>query len=119
MFLIPLILLAVLVHFWGASTNKRKARKWAAVHYPVLDSEFAMVGYHRTPKAEATVSPQDSGLLENANKMGVESLPDDVLKEMTAWEYQTYASGRQNVAFLDLKVILKRRMNPFLALRRR
>ena len=43
-----------------------------------------------------------------------EELPDDVLKEMTAWEYQTYASGRQNVAFLDIKVILKRRMNPLM-----
>ena len=83
-----------------------------AVHYPVLDSEFALVGFHRSPKAEATTTVSDSSLLEKANTMSPESLPDDVLKEMTAWEYQTYASGRQNVAFLDIKVILKRRMNP-------
>ena len=114
--LIPFILLALLVHFMGTSKNRRKASKWMAVHYPVLDSEFALVGFHRGPKAESTVSVSDASLLENANKMtgSEEELPDDVLKEMTAWEYQTYCSGRQNVAFLDIKVILKRRMNPLM-----
>ena len=114
MILIPVILLALLVHFWGSKKNQKKAQKWIAKHHPVLDSEFALVGYHRTPKAEATTSAQDPALLEKANKNTIDDLPDDVLKEMTAWEYQTYASGRQNVAFLDVKVILKRRMNPLI-----
>ncbi len=114
--LIPFILLALLVHFWGSGKNRRKATKWMAVHHPVLDSEFALVGYHRTPKAEAATSAQDASLLETANKMSMDSLPDDVMKEQTAWEYQTYASGRQNVAFLDVKVILKRRMNPLIGI---
>ena len=52
--LIPFILLALLVHFMGTSKNRRKASKWMAVHYPVLDSEFALVGYHRGAKAESS-----------------------------------------------------------------
>src|SRR5258708_5714192 len=43
--LIPFILLALLVHFWGTKKNSRKAKKWMAVHAPVLEREFALVGY--------------------------------------------------------------------------
>jgi len=112
--LIPFILLALLVHFWGTKTNRRKARKWMAVHAPLLESEFALVGFHQIPKI--TPYPeggQAQGLLEASAKLTGDNLPDDLLKEKTAWEYETYASGRQNVAFVDVKILLKRRMNPF------
>ena len=114
MFLIPVICLALLVHFWGASRNKKKAKKWMAVHQPILESEFAMVGFHRQPK----ITPYSEGvqadnLLEASNKLTAENLADDLIKEKTGSEFQTYASGRQNVAFADFKVLLKRRMNPF------
>ena len=36
----------------------------------------------------------------------------DLLKEKTAAEYHGYATGRQNVAFLDIKIALYKRYNP-------
>lgn len=38
--------------------------------------------------------------------------PMRLLKEKTAIEYTTYATGRQNVAFTDFKLTFKRRHNP-------
>jgi hypothetical protein len=107
----PFILLMLLIHLWGSSTNKRKARKWMAVHQPILESEFALVGYHRAPKASSEAS-EGGNLLEAANKLDGKNLADDLLKEQTAYEYQTYASGRLNTAFMDAKINLHRRMNP-------
>lgn len=111
--LIPFILVALLVHFWGTRTNKRKAKKWMAVHAPLLEREFALVGYGSVPKA--TPYPegvQGDSLFEASAKLTGDNLPDELLKEKAAWEYESYASGRQNVAFVDIKILLKRRMNP-------
>ncbi|KIX05857.1 uncharacterized protein Z518_03830 [Rhinocladiella mackenziei CBS 650.93] len=113
--LIPFILLALLVHFWGTRKNARKAKKWMAVHAPLLEREFALVGYSQVPKL--TPYPegvQADNLVEASAKFTGDSLPDDLLKEKAAWEYESYASGRQNVAFMDIKVFMKRRMNPFI-----
>ncbi|KAF7542446.1 hypothetical protein G7046_g10166 [Stylonectria norvegica] len=38
--------------------------------------------------------------------------PDKLLKEKSLFEYATYASGRQNTAFLDVKLTLAKRFNP-------
>ena len=115
--LLPFMLLMVLVHLWGTRKNKRMARKWMAVHSPVLESEFALVGYHgqskTTPYREGI---QKDGLLAASAKLSEDNLSPDVLKEKTAYEYQTYASGRQNVAFMDVKILLKKRMNPSMTL---
>jgi hypothetical protein len=114
--LIPIILLALLVHFWGTRRNSRKARTWMAVHAPLLEREFALVGYHRVPKvtpyAEGVQS--DAGLIAASAKLTGDHLPDDMIKEKAAWEYETYASGRQNAAFMDVKVVMKRWMNPMM-----
>lgn len=110
--LIPIILLALLVHFWGTRRNSRKAKKWAAVHAPLLEREFALVGYGQVPKITPYNAVQGDSLLEASAKLTGDNLPDDLLKEKTAWEYETYASGRQNVAFVDIRIYLKRRMNP-------
>lgn len=112
MIILPFIVIALIVHFWGTSVNRRKARKWMAVHAPVLDSEFALVGFHQTPKLAS--SDGGDNLLEAANMRTADNLPDDLIREKTAWEYETYVSGRQNVAFADFKVIMYRRMNPIL-----
>lgn len=111
--LVPFLLLAIIVHFWGTRANTKKAKKWMAVHAPVLESEFALVGFSRIPKA-ATDSPVISSdtLLQACAKLGGENLPDGLLQEKTGWEYESYASGRQNVAFVDIKILLHRRMNP-------
>ena len=39
-------------------------------------------------------------------------IPQELLKEKTAQEYVTYATGRQNVAFTDINVKLFKRYNP-------
>lgn len=113
MTLMPFILLALLVHFWGSSVNKKKAKKWMAVHQPLLESEFALVGYYQVPKdTSGSEITQGDSLLVHANKLDGKNLADDLLKEQAAYEYQTYASGRLNVAFMDAKILLHRRMNP-------
>lgn len=48
--------------------------------------------------------------LEKANN------PDNMIREKKADEYQTYATGRQNVAFVDFKLTLAKRYNPFMRL---
>lgn len=112
-FLIPVMLLMVLIHFWGTRKNKRIARKWMAVHAPLLDSEFALVGYHAQPKQ--TPYPegvQKEGLLAASAQLTGDNLPSDLLKERTAFEFQTYATGRANVAFMDVIIQLQKRFNP-------
>ena len=107
--LVPFILLALLVHLWGTRTNRRRAKKWMAVHESLLEKEFALVGYS---------SALNEGTLEGASdfkelvKKSPESVSEDFLKEKSASEYETYATGRQNVAFMDVKISLARRMNP-------
>lgn len=41
-------------------------------------------------------------------------LPEDLLKEKAANEYLTYATGRQNAAFVDVRLTLVKRYNPLL-----
>lgn len=108
--LVPFLLLAVLIHVWGTRANKRKAKKWMAVHAPVLESEFALVGYSGRPKVVEGI--QSDGLLQASAKLSGDNLADDLLKTKTAWEFQSYASGRQNVAFADMKVTVLKRYNP-------
>ena len=77
----------------------------------MLEKEFAVVGFggRKSPSLEDV---QESGL---ANALADNKLviPSDLLKEKTAQEYTTYATGRQNVAFVDFKIILFKRFNPF------
>ncbi|RAL16120.1 CCDC47 family protein [Aspergillus homomorphus CBS 101889] len=89
----PIILLIVLFHFWGTRKNRRRARDWAQAHGSALQNEFAVVGFGG-PKTDETPSP------------------DDMLKERSAQEFASYATGRQNVAFVDLSVKLPKRYNP-------
>lgn len=67
---------------------------WTAVHAPILDREFASVGF---------------GVDGKARSEGGEGA---VLKEKAANEFTTYTTGRQNVAFVDFKIKLLKRYNP-------
>ena len=69
-----------------------------AAHKPVLSSEFALVGYG-----------SKSTQLEEVT---ADNLPKDLLKEKTAQDFQSYATGRQNVAWVDVKLQLLRLSNP-------
>ncbi|KAF2748189.1 DUF1682-domain-containing protein [Sporormia fimetaria CBS 119925] len=97
MYIIPFIFVVMAVHLFGTKKNRRRAAQWAKVHAPVLQQEFAQVGYLR---------PQ-GGSQELADV-------DTVLREKKADEYTTYATGRANVAFVDFKLTLLKRFNPLM-----
>ncbi|KAE8146672.1 hypothetical protein BDV25DRAFT_46821 [Aspergillus avenaceus] len=94
----PFILIIVIVHLWGTRKNRRKAREWAQAHAPALHSEFAVVGFNGIQKSE-----DDNSALAS---------PESILKEMTPQEFSSYATGRQNVAFVDVSIKLPKRYNP-------
>ena len=54
---------------------------------------------------------QSSGLAKAMNEENAVVF-DDIVREKTAQEFVTYATGRQNVAFLDVKLLLFKRYNP-------
>lgn len=96
------VLVIFTLHIIGSRLNRAKARKWIKAHSKTLASEFALVGFGRTA---ATEGPADDL-----------SAPEKALKEKSLFEYATYATGRQNVAFLDAKLTLIRRFNPLMSL---
>jgi hypothetical protein len=96
---LPIILLIVLFHFWGTRKNRRRATEWAQAHASVLRSEFAVVGFDGIQKPEDAVSVELTG-------------PGSILKEKSAQEFSAYATGRQNIAFLDVAIKMPKRANP-------
>ncbi|KAI9800029.1 MAG: hypothetical protein M1833_003558 [Piccolia ochrophora] len=110
-FILPFVIIAILVHVWGTRKNRRIANKWIASHRPLLEQEYAMVGYggRKAPTAEDV---QASGLAQALTSEDLE-MPSRLMKQNTAHEYATYATGRQNVAFSDIKLYLYTRHNPF------
>lgn len=108
--IIPFIILIVAIHVWGRRKNRGKARQWLEAHSPVLEQEFALVGFSgRKPPSVDDV--QSSGLAKAMRSPETE-IPTELLKETSAQEFVTYATGRQNVAFLDVKLSLFKRYNP-------
>ncbi|RDW81006.1 CCDC47 family protein [Aspergillus mulundensis] len=95
----PIILLIVIFHFWGTRKNRRRATEWAAAHASALRDEFAVVGFDGIQKPEESISVEIS-------------TPHSILKEKSPQEFSTYATGRQNVAFLDVAIKMPKRANP-------
>lgn len=99
LFIIPFLVILVLFHFWGTKKNKAKAKAWLTGHGPVLQEEFASVGFTgRKTNIDAQLLAGD--------------IPENVLRPKTAFEYITYATGRQNAAFVDIRLTLAKRYNP-------
>jgi hypothetical protein len=94
MYILPFLVVLVLVHVWGTRANRSKAKAWAKAHAPALHQEFSQVGY----------------------KAGEQAPADSILREKKADEFQSYATGRQNTAFVDFKMTLVKRYNPFMLL---
>ncbi|KAI1393212.1 DUF1682-domain-containing protein [Hypoxylon trugodes] len=92
-----LVIIAVIftLHFIGTRLNRAKSKAWIKAHAPILTSEFAVVGFGGTPQRS-------------------EQNPEKLLKAKSLFEYATYATGRQNVAFMDVKLSLKKRFNPIM-----
>ncbi|KAF9701201.1 hypothetical protein EKO04_000927 [Ascochyta lentis] len=109
MYILPFLFAIIVVHVWGTKRNRSKARNWAKSHVPVLQNEFVQVGYLQPAEGSTGVGNDDlAGALAEAAKL------DKVLREKKADEYTTYATGRQNTAFVDFKLTLAKRFNPFL-----
>ncbi|KAJ4401860.1 hypothetical protein N0V91_007643 [Didymella pomorum] len=109
MYILPFLVAIIAFHVWGTKRNRSKARNWAKAHVPVLQNEFVQVGYLKPAAGASGVGDDDlAGALAEASKL------ENVLREKKADEYTTYATGRQNVAFVDLKLTLAKRFNPFL-----
>lgn len=114
---IPFIILALFIHFLGTRRNRRKARKFVASASPILENEFALVGFGTRPKdVPYQEGVQGDSLIAAAAKLTGDNLSKDVIKEKTAFEYESYASGRANTAFVDLKVVLWKWYNPMILL---
>lgn len=100
----PFLLIIVLVHLWGTRKNRRKAKEWATTHGHTLQNEFAVVGFdgvrRQTPGSESMPSELVS--------------TDSILKEKSAQEFAAYATGRQNVAFVDVAIKMPKRYNPII-----
>lgn len=97
----PFILVLVIFHLWGTRKNRRNAREWAKAHVPSLQKEFAVVGFDGVPRTS------------EGETISVElSEPEKGLKENSLHEFSTYASGRQNVAFVDVALKMPKRYNP-------
>jgi hypothetical protein len=105
-----LVVIIVIIHLIGTSLNRKKAKTWINAHAPILQKEFALVGFGgRKLPTDSEVENEDL-----AKTLANESLqlPEDILKEKSPQEFATYATGRQNVAFLDFNLTLLKRYSP-------
>jgi hypothetical protein len=105
-----ILLFFIVIHLFGASTNRKKAKQWISAHAPILQQEFALVGFggRRNPTVDEIES---EGLVKSLANDSLE-LPEELLKEKSLQEFTSYATGRQNIAFLDLSLNLHKRYSP-------
>ena len=102
-FLLPMLAVLLTINQVGAAMNRRRAAAWLAARLPLLEAEFAHVGF-----------------TGGAGAAGDNAAPREVLaggpllRQNTNHEFVAYATGRQNVASLDLKLTLYKRHTPFL-----
>lgn len=111
MFILPALLLIIAFHVWGTRKNKTLAEKWISAHAPTMANEFAVVGFgggRRQPSADLVASQGLSSASENTQLFE----PEQLLKENSKDVYLSYATGRQNIAFIDVKINLYKRYNP-------
>ncbi|CAK7567501.1 MAG: hypothetical protein SEPTF4163_005466 [Sporothrix epigloea] len=105
----------LVVHFIGSRLNRSKARAWAKAHAQLLAGEFALVGFDRVPSAVAA-QEDEAVALETLAAATTSADPSKLIKENSIYEFASYASGRQNVAFVDTKLKLVKRFNPFMVI---
>lgn len=108
------LVIIVIVHLIGTRTNRRKAKAWVNAHAPILQKEFALVGFGGR-KPSTSLDIEDENLAKSLANESLQ-LPEDVLKEKSPQEFATYATGRQNVAFLDFNLTLLKRYSPLTTL---
>jgi Protein of unknown function (DUF1682) len=104
------LVIIVIVHLIGTNANRRRAKAWINAHAPILQQEFALVGFGGR-KSLRSGAIGDENLAKSLANESLQ-LPEDVLKEKSPQEFATYATGRQNVAFLDFNLSLLKRYSP-------
>jgi hypothetical protein len=110
---IAIVLVVIIaIHLIGTRANRAKAKAWAKAHAGILQREFALVGFggRKTPSA---ADAEGAGLARTLATGELES-PEKVLKESGLNAFVAYASGRQNVAFVDVEITLLKRYNPLI-----
>jgi hypothetical protein len=90
--ILVLIVVVVGMHVWGSKRNRSIATGFISLLAPVLTKEFAQVGFQK----------QEGGLFE----------ADKAIKSNSHQEFASYATGRNNVAFMHTTIKLQRRNNP-------
>ncbi len=108
-----IIVVFLTLHLIGSRMNRAKARAWIRAHAKPLSSEFALVGFEGVPPQAA--DQPESELLETLATSN-ESDPEHLLKKKSLFEFATYATGRQNVAFVEAKLTLIKRFSPFVTI---
>ncbi|KAK4106442.1 DUF1682-domain-containing protein [Parathielavia hyrcaniae] len=111
--ILSVITVFLLLHLFGARLNRNKARQWIRAHSAALSFEFASVGFAGVPAAAADKKGDEllQALADSHVQQG-----DNLLKENSLFEFATYATGRTNVAFVDVKLTLLKRFNPLVVL---
>ncbi|KAL2271582.1 hypothetical protein VTJ83DRAFT_953 [Remersonia thermophila] len=111
--ILSMLVVVLLLHLFGARLNRNKAKRWIRAHSSALNAEFASVGFSGVPAIVADKKGDE--LLQALTDVNAQ-LGDDALKEKSLFEFATYATGRANVAFLDVKLTLVKRFNPLVVL---
>lgn len=101
----------IVIHILGTRANRARAKAWIQAYSPVLESEFALVGFggRKVPTAEDV---EAEGLSKSMANEDLDA-PIQLMKEKTPNEFVSYATGRQNIAWIDLNITLIKRYNPF------
>ena len=104
------LIVIIFIHLYGTRVNRKKAKGWISAHAPVLQKEFALVGFGG-PRRPTVDEVEGQGLAKTLAGGSLEK-PEELLKEKSPQEFSTYATGRQNVAFVDVNLSLLKRYSP-------
>ncbi|KAK3995995.1 DUF1682 domain-protein [Cladorrhinum sp. PSN332] len=103
------IAVILIFHLFGARLNRNKAKKWIQAHSKTLASEFALVGFDNLPSN--ALNKKGDELVQTLADFNAQR-GDSVMRENSLFEFATYATGRPNIAFVDVKLTLVKRFNP-------
>ena len=87
-----------------------KSKQCMGIYGPELVKEYSVVGFNE--KSTPSIDDVQGEGLAKAVAAAADNASPDLLKEKTAQEFLSYATGRQNVAFTDLRIMLLKRYNP-------
>ncbi|KAK6354788.1 hypothetical protein TWF696_003922 [Orbilia brochopaga] len=94
-------------HFIGVGMNRKIAKNWVLQHVPLLQREYARVGFQRT----LTTADEVKDAVAAGKYVGNEK---DLIREESSQSFVHYASGRMNILTTVFDIKLKGRGNPFL-----